>query len=70
CIGGVGMFLIRTGFTVSMRMDDEDFRADWKTFETMFLDTHHLTLWVIPLILAVLLRLITHKYHHQLIFPL
>ncbi|KAG6826078.1 hypothetical protein H0H92_001217 [Tricholoma furcatifolium] len=70
CIGGVGAFLVKTGFTVSMRIDDDDFRADWKTFEMMFLNAHNLTLWLIPLLLAVLLRVITHKYHNQLIFPI
>ncbi|KAG6841586.1 hypothetical protein C0991_009342 [Blastosporella zonata] len=70
CIGGVGAFLMQTGFTVSMRIGEDDLGADWKTIQMMFLDTHNLTLWVIPLILAVLLRVITYKFHHQLIFPI
>lgn len=87
CIGGVGAFLIQTGYffkkqsqliesndsfslTVSMRISDDEFTATWETFRLMFLDTHTLSLWLIPLALAVLLRLITHKFHHQLIFPL
>ncbi|KAG6917412.1 hypothetical protein DXG01_002681 [Tephrocybe rancida] len=70
CIGGVGAFLIQTGVTVSMRIGEDDLGADWKTIETMFLDTHNLTLWVVPLILAMLLRAITHRFHHQLIFPI
>ncbi|KAF5375834.1 hypothetical protein D9615_008236 [Tricholomella constricta] len=69
CIGGVGAFLIETGFTVSMRIGEGDLGANWETIETMFLSTHNLILWVIPLVLAVLLRVITHKFHHQLIFP-
>ncbi|KJA17340.1 hypothetical protein HYPSUDRAFT_1023378 [Hypholoma sublateritium FD-334 SS-4] len=52
-----------------MRISDDDFDFTWKTFRFMFLDAHNLMLWTIPLLLAVLLRLITHKYHHQLIFP-
>lgn len=52
-----------------MRISDDDFDFTWETFRFMFLDTHNLMLWTIPLFLAVLLRLITHKYHHQLIFP-
>ncbi|KAF8197043.1 sulfate transporter family-domain-containing protein [Pholiota molesta] len=69
CIGGVGAFLIETGLTVSMRISDDDFDFTWKTFEIMFFDSHNLILWTIPLLLAILLRLITHKFHHQLIFP-
>jgi len=70
CIGGVGVFLILTGFAVSMRIGEDDLQADWKTIETMFLNTHNLILWVVPLTLAALLRVITHKFHHQLILPL
>ena len=33
-------------------------------------EPQNLVLWLPALGLAVLLRLITHKYHHQLIFPL
>jgi len=36
----------------------------------MFLDKHNVTHWIVPFALAIILRLITHKYHHQLIFPL
>jgi len=42
----------------------------WETLKFIFLDTHNLALWVIPLTLTILLRVITHRYHHQLIFPL
>lgn len=59
-----------SSLTVSMRISDDEFTATWETFRLMFLDTHTLALWLIPLSLAVLLRLITHKFHHQLIFPL
>jgi len=53
-----------------MRIDDDDFTMTWEMIKFMFFDTHNLALWAIPLGLAVLLRVITHKYHHQLIFPL
>ncbi|PPQ66690.1 hypothetical protein CVT26_009550 [Gymnopilus dilepis] len=69
CIGGVGAFLIKTGLTVSMRIPDDDFDLSWDTFRLMFLDRHNLLLWTLPLALAILLRVITHRYHHQLIFP-
>jgi sulfate permease, SulP family len=69
CIGGVGAFLIETGLTVSMRIPDDDFEIDLETFKFMFLDPHNLELWTIPLGLAILLRLITSKWNHQLVFP-
>lgn len=53
-----------------MRIDDDDFQINWEMFKFMFLDTHNLALWSIPLVLAILLRVITEKYHHQLIFPM
>lgn len=56
--------------TVSMRISEENFTMTWKTFEFMFFNVHNLILWTLPLGLAILLRVVTHKYHHQLIFPL
>lgn len=53
-----------------MRMNEEEFTMSLETLKTMFLDLHILTLWTLPLALAAFLRIITHKYHHQLIFPL
>ncbi|KAI0077979.1 hypothetical protein K474DRAFT_1594928 [Panus rudis PR-1116 ss-1] len=70
CIGGVGVFLIITGFTVCTRMADDDFDLSYATFKFLFLNGNNLALWVPPFALAVLLRVITHKFHHQLIFPL
>ncbi|KAF3056614.1 hypothetical protein GL218_06702 [Daldinia childiae] len=63
CIGGVGWFLIATGFEVSARL--EEFRYDLDTGRKLIqLDT--LPLWLIPLALAILLfglqRKITSKY--------
>ncbi|KAG6889465.1 hypothetical protein C0995_000992 [Termitomyces sp. Mi166 len=70
CIGGVGAFLIQTGFAVSMRIDEEDFKMDRRMFETMFLDMENLAMWVVPLVLAVLLRVVTSRWNHQLILPM
>ena len=42
----------------------------WSTFKFVFLNAHNLALWTIPLGLAILLRVITHRCHHQLVFPL
>ncbi|EIN04492.1 sulfate anion transporter [Punctularia strigosozonata HHB-11173 SS5] len=70
CIGGVGVFLIITGLTVSTRMADDDFALDWATFEALCLNAHNLLLWVPAFALAAVLRAITHRWHHQLVFPL
>ncbi|KAJ7119614.1 sulfate transporter family-domain-containing protein [Mycena epipterygia] len=71
CIGGVGAFLIETGLTVSLRISDDDFTATWSTFKFVFLDSHNLALWTIPLALAILLRVVTEnlRWRHQLVFP-
>ncbi|KAI1280967.1 sulfate transporter family-domain-containing protein [Xylaria sp. FL0933] len=63
CIGGVGWFLIATGFEVSARLGE--FRYDLETAQRLFKpDT--LPLWLIPLALAVTLfglqRKITSRY--------
>lgn len=70
CIGGVGVFLVITGFTVSTRMPDDDFDLTLSTFKFIFLNAHNLGLWVPSFGLAALLRVVTHKYDHQLIFPM
>lgn len=44
--------------------------APLQSIQHMFMNAHTITLWLLPLSLAVLLRLITHRFHHQLIFPL
>ncbi|KAI1823976.1 sulfate transporter family protein [Xylaria intraflava] len=63
CIGGVGWFLVATGFEVSARLGE--FHYDLKTAQRLFrLDT--LPLWLIPLglagILCALQRKITSRY--------
>ncbi|KAF8623274.1 hypothetical protein AX17_007480 [Amanita inopinata Kibby_2008] len=71
CIGGVGAFLFITGLTVSLRIADDAFtEAPWATLCYLFSDSHIAALWLLPLALAVLLRLITYRWRHQLIFPL
>lgn len=55
---------------VSIRISEDDLGVDWKSIETIFLDTHNLVLWLLPLALAIVLRVITSRYHHQLIFPM
>ncbi|KAI1088560.1 sulfate transporter family protein [Rostrohypoxylon terebratum] len=63
CIGGVGWFLIATGFEVSARL--EEFRYDLDTGRRL-IQSDTLPLWLIPLALAIVLfglqRKITSKY--------
>ncbi|KAK7753230.1 hypothetical protein SLS62_004749 [Diatrype stigma] len=63
CIGGVGWFLVATGFEVSARL--EEFQYDLETGRKL-LQTDTLPLWLIPLALAILLfglqKKITSQY--------
>jgi MFS superfamily sulfate permease-like transporter len=68
CIGGVGVFLIITGFNVSTRLEDDNFSLSLNTL-LFFLRGHNLILWVPAFALAVLLRVITSRWNHQLILP-
>ncbi|KAI9457395.1 sulfate transporter family-domain-containing protein [Russula earlei] len=68
CIGGVGVFLIITGFNVSTRLQDDEFSLSLDTL-LFFLRAHNLALWVPALALAVFLRVVTSRWHHQLILP-
>jgi SulP family sulfate permease len=61
--------LIETGLEVSFGLKEEGFEYSLGTLKLFFENIHAIALWAIPLSLAVLLRVITHFYHHQLIFP-
>ncbi|GAA5864566.1 hypothetical protein JCM3774_005168 [Rhodotorula dairenensis] len=66
-IGGVGAFLIVTGLEVSTRTEETDgFSLE---LVKRFFSTAVLPLWTVPLALAVILRVITSRYSHPLIFP-
>ncbi|GMK57284.1 hypothetical protein CspeluHIS016_0401180 [Cutaneotrichosporon spelunceum] len=69
CIGGVGVFLFITGLQVSLGVSGSDFRYDLATLKLFFANLLSVALWGLPLALAILLRVITHFFHHQLIFP-
>ena len=69
CIGGVGVFLLETGLQVSRGLKEEGFQYDLSTLKYFFESPHAILIWTIPLLLAIVLRIITHFYHHQLIFP-
>ncbi|GAA6015201.1 hypothetical protein JCM11491_000502 [Sporobolomyces phaffii] len=66
-IGGVGAFLFVTGLQVSTRIgEDSGFSLELVKY---FFKSHVVSLWVLPLILAIVLRLITARFKHPLIFP-
>jgi sulfate permease, SulP family len=68
CIGGVGVFLVITGLNVSTRLQDDEFSLSLDTLR-FFLHGSNLVLWTPALALAVLLRVITSRWRHQLILP-
>lgn len=69
CIGGVGVFLFVTGLQVSLGLSEDNFDYNLATLKLFFHDFHSMVLWMLPLSLAIFLRVITHFFHHQLIFP-
>jgi sulfate permease, SulP family len=52
-----------------MRVPEDELSFSLETFRLMFMQTHNLVLWTVPLTLAALLRVITAKVRHQLVFP-
>ncbi|KAF8923011.1 hypothetical protein BGZ58_003467, partial [Dissophora ornata] len=68
CIGGVGWFLIVTGFEVSSRMTSE-LTYSWETFKFLFLDRHVFALWFVAFALALLLRALQQRIRHPFLVP-
>ena len=68
CIGGVGVFLIITGLNVSTRLQDDEFSLSLDTL-FFFLRGSNFPLWAPAIVLAALLRMITSRWHHQLMLP-
>ncbi|KAH9023183.1 sulfate transporter family-domain-containing protein [Lactarius pseudohatsudake] len=68
CIGGVGVFLIITGLNVATRLQDDEFSLSLDTL-FFFLRGSNFALWAPAFVLAALLRVITSRWHHQLILP-
>lgn len=67
CIGGVGWFLIATGFEVSARLDG-NLNYDGATLSKMFAsDT--LVLWIIPFVLAIILYILQGKIENRFLLP-
>ncbi|KAI0727658.1 sulfate transporter family-domain-containing protein [Fomitopsis betulina] len=70
CIGGVGVFLVITGFCISIGLPEDDFDFSLGTLRYMFFTGQNVLMWAPALALAVVLRAITHRLKHQLIFPM
>jgi SulP family sulfate permease len=67
CIGGVGWFLIATGFEVSARLDG-NLNYDGPTLSKMF-QPETLVLWIIPFVLAVVLYSLQQKIKNRYLLP-
>ena len=50
-------------------MPEDDFTLSLETLKFFVLTARNLALWLPAFGLAALLRVITHKWDHQLIFP-
>ena len=57
-------------FTVCARIDDDEFAYDLETLKFFLGSGDVIAKWLPAFGLAVLLRLITWKVHHQLVFPI
>ncbi|ODQ66852.1 hypothetical protein NADFUDRAFT_23559 [Nadsonia fulvescens var. elongata DSM 6958] len=68
CIGGVGIFLVLTGFEVSSRMSGS-FEFSYETISYM-LQKEVWPMWLTPLALAFLLLKIQHVWKSQFVVPL
>lgn len=69
CIGGVGWFLIQTGFEVSARLEGS-FSYDLDTLKIMF-QPEKVPLWIIPLALAIILFNLQKRFSdNNLVLPL
>lgn len=70
CIGGVGVFLLETGFEVAGRLEAEaGFQYDLATLKYFFQSEKMIALWGIPLLLAIVLKIIAGRIHHPLLMP-
>lgn len=67
CIGGVGWFLIATGFEVTARLDG-NLNYNGATLRKMF-DPETLTLWIIPFILSIVLYRLQQRIKSKYLLP-
>ncbi|KAI9228400.1 MAG: sulfate transporter family-domain-containing protein [Piptocephalis tieghemiana] len=66
CIGGVGYFLLQTGFEVTTRLD---LSLSWSTLQDLF-SLSILPLWLCPFLLALVLRALQIRFQHPMLVPL
>lgn len=70
CIGGVGVFLMETGFSVSARIESEGgFKYNWDTIRQLTVNIETILQWLFPLGQAVLLNVIASRCKHPLLIP-
>lgn len=67
CIGGVGWFLVATGFEVTARLDS-NLNYDLATLHKMF-QADTIALWTIPFALAILLFWSQERVHSKYYLP-
>ena len=63
------IFLIATGIEVSSRLEG-GLSYNYETFKYLFYNHTTLLEWTIPLLLALILIILQHKYHNSLLVPL
>jgi len=68
CIGGVGWFLVATGFEVTARLEG-NLNYDGETLRKMF-ESDTIALWVIPFFLATFLYWSQHKISSKYYLPM
>ncbi|KAI9738999.1 MAG: hypothetical protein M1818_005313 [Claussenomyces sp. TS43310] len=67
CIGGVGWFLVATGFEVTARLDG-NLNYDLPTLRKMF-QADRVALWLVPLFLAIVLYVTQKRYTSKYYLP-
>lgn len=71
CIGGVGVFLIETGIAVTAGLESESgIKYNWETVQHLTSSTETAFKWILPLIQAVLLNVISSRCHSPLLIPM
>lgn len=67
-IGGVGWFLVATGIEVSGRLE-ENLEYTIPMMKKIFLESHTFALWFSAFAVAILLRLIQHRFSSPMVVP-
>ena len=71
CIGGVGVFLVETGIAVTAGLESESgVQYNWATVLQLVSSTETVFQWLLPLVQAVLLNVISSRCHSPLLIPM